>query len=252
MRAENLKHKSQDELARNLAFSLAEYEGKNSLVIISEDSRQSNTFQKGAGVTTRSMNDILTLMKRRTFSESTASKISSGLTTNENYTQGETEAICRIQKFWRSRIPKLKQHREYMRSPKAKAIEFFIRLSSRRAAPVAFKALLVTRGVTLHLKFPKLREMIAEQHNITMSCLINTEIPDQLSETLDDALQLNSQANETLKAATDHMSEEHLRVLTSEESLRDTLNFVEKAIGDIERGIERVRRLIDEISATHS
>lgn len=239
MRADHLKHKTQNELAQNLALSLAKYEGKNSLVIITEDSRQLNTFQKEAGVTTRSANDILTLMKLDT---------SSNLT-GENYTQAENEAICRIQQFWRSRIPKLKQHREYMQSPDAKVIEFFITLSSRHPTPLSLRALLVTRGVTLHLRLPKLREMIAEQHQTIISCLMDTEIPDQLRETLDEALQLNSRLNETLKSAMDRMSEERLGALISEESLRNTLDSVEKEIGNIERGMDRAKNMIAGVSA---
>lgn len=246
-----MKHKYQEELGQKLAYSLAKYEGKNSLVVISEDSQQLNKFPKRAGVITRSMNDILTLMKRHTFSESAAGNISSGLTTEENYTQAETEAVCRIQKFWRARIPKLKQHREYMQSLEAKVFGFFIALGSRRSAPVAFKALLVTRGVTLQLRFPNFRETIAEQHKTIMSYFINTDLPDQLGEILDDALHLNSQVNEMLKTVMDHMSEERLGALISEESLRDTLDLVEKDIGDIERGIQGARKMIDEVSAYH-
>ena len=249
MRAEHLKHKTEDDLAQKLASSLAEYEGKNSLVIISEDLRQLNKFQKGAGVTIRSMSDIFKLIKHRTISGDPPSTGSSASITDENYTQAETEAVGRIQKFWRSRIPKLKQHREYVQSPEAKAIGFFITLSSRRPTPIAFKALLVTRGVTLHLRFPKLREMIAEQHTIIMKSLMNTEIPDQLGEILDDALQLNTRVNETLMQAMDHMSEDCLLAgpSSSEESLRDLFDSVENTIGEVERGIENVRKIVDEV-----
>lgn len=248
MRADHLKHNNQDELVKNLANSLAEYEGKNPLVIVSEDSRQVNKFPKRAGVKIRSMNDILTQMKRTKISEVTTGENASDLNTDEKNTQAETEAVCRIQKFWRFRITKLKQHREYVQSPQAKVIGFFIALSSRRPTPVAFKALLVTKGVTLHLKFPKLRERIAEQHKAIMSSIMNTEMPDQLGETLDEALRLNSQVNEKLKTAMDHMSEARLSALTSQESLRHTFDFVEKAIGEIERGIQGAKEMIDEVS----
>lgn len=262
MRADHLKYHKQDEREKILANSLAEYEGKNPLVIISEDSQQINRFPKRAGVKIRSMNDILALMKRNTVSEVTIGKSPSDLNTDENYTPAEIEAICRIQKFWRSRIPKLKQHREYMQSPEAKAIEYFIALSSHRPTPVVIKALLVTSGVALYLKFPKLRESIAEQHKAIMSSIMKTEIPDQLGETLDEALRLNGQSNEKLKTAMDHMSEERLEALLAsqeslrdtldlaiQESLRDTFDFVEKALGEIERGIHGVSNMIEEVSA---
>lgn len=247
MRADHLIHNNQDELVKSLAISLAEYEGKNPLVIISEDSRQLNKFPQRAKVKIQSMNDILTRMKRNTFSEVTSDQTSSNLDIDEKYTQAEIEAVCRIQNFWRSRIPKLKQRREYIQSPEAKAIEFFIALSSRRPNSVAFKALLVTRGVALSLGFPKLREKIAEQHKIIMSSIMNTELPDQLGETLDAALRLNSQANEQLKIAMDHMSEERLGPLMSQESLRNSLDLVEKAIGEIEQGIHEAKGMIDEV-----
>ena len=251
MHADHLKHTSQDELVQNLAISFAEYAGKNPLVIISEDSRQLNKFPKRAGVELRSMNDIFTLMQQDAFSEVPTGMISSDLNTNDHYTQVETDAVCRIQRFWRSRIPKLKQHRAYMQTPEAKVIGFFMTLSSRRPTPTAFRALLLTRGVMLHLKFPEFREMMAEQHRTIMSCIMNTEIPDQLGEILDEALRLNSQVNETLKAAIDRMSEERLGALTSQDGLRDTLDFVENAIGDVERGIQGARKMIDDVSSAH-
>ena len=249
MRAVHLKYHNKDELVKNLANSLAEYEGKNPLVIISEDPRQLNKFPKSAGVKMRSMNDILTLMKRKTVSEVTNGKSSSDSNTDENYTLAETEAVRRIQKFWRSRIPKLKQHREYMQSPEAKVIGSFIALSSRRPTSIAIKALLVTRGVALYLRFPKLRESIAEQHKAIMSSIMKTEISDQLSGTLDEALRLNGQVNEKLKTAMDLMSEKRLGALESQESLRDTLDFVEKALEEIEGGIHGVSNMIEEVSA---
>lgn len=252
MHADHLKHNNQDELVQNLAISSAEYAGKNPLVIISEDSRQLNKFPKSAGVKRRSMNDIFTLMKQNTSSAASTGSISSDLNADEKYTQVETEAVCRIQRFWRAWIPKLKQNRAYMQTPEAKAIGFFFTLSSRRPnTPIAYKALLFTRGVTLHLKLPKFREMIAEQHRTIMSSIVNTEIPDQLGEILDEALQLSSQVNEILKAATDRMTEERLSTLTSQESLLDTLDFVENAIGDVERGIQGAGKMIDEVSSPH-
>lgn len=197
------------------------------------------------------MKDILAFMESST-SESAAGKVSTATSTDEEYTPAETEAISRIQRFWRSHIPKVKQHREYMRSPKGQAIQFYIDLSSQHSFPIRSKVVLVSRGVAARLRFPELRDLIAEQHKRTMSCLTNTETPTQLNETLDDAVQSITRLNHLLKEATDHMAEERLGLLSmGEGSLEDTMRLVERLIGDVEQEVEEVRIMIDEIIASH-
>lgn len=195
------------------------------------------------------MKDILALMERPA-SESVAGKIFSVTSTDEKYTPAETEAISRIQRFWRSHIPTVKQHREYMRSSKAQAIQFYIDLSSRHSIPITSRAVLVSRGVAAHLRFPELRDLIAEQHKRTMSCLTNTEVPTQPNETLDDAVQSITRLNHLLKEAMDHMAEERLGLSMSEGNLQDAMRLVERLVGDVERKVEEVKEIIDEIEAS--
>lgn len=258
IRADHLEHKNPDELCQKLPFSFAMYEGKNPLVIVLKDPRQPqpfSKFQNEAGVTTRSMDDVRSLMIRPTSTDTTTGKTSSSTIIDEKYTQAETEAVGRIQIFWRSSIPKVKLRREYMRSAEAQAIQSYIDLGLRHSAPVALRALLVSRGVAAHLRFPVLRDSIAEQRKATMSCVMDAEVFDQSNEILDDALQLVSQLDHSLEKAVEQMSEEHLGRLLSGgmlSNVQDTINFVEKAIENAERGMVKAKKMTDEISGYRS
>ncbi len=202
VRADHLEHKNPDELRQKLPSSFAMYEGKNPLVIVSNDPRQLQSFSKfqnEAGVTTRSMDDVRSLMMRPTSPDTSTGKTSPSTILDEKYTLAETEAVGRIQAFWRSSIPKVKLRREYMLSSEAQAIQFYIDLGSRHSAPIALRTLLVSRGVAAHLRFPVLQDSIVEQHKTTMSCVMDAEVSDQSNETLDDALQLVSRLGHSLE-----------------------------------------------------
>ncbi len=258
VRADHLEHKNPDELGKKLASSFAMYEGKNPLVIVSKDPSRLQSFSKfqnEAGVTTRSMDDVRSLMIRPTSPDTTTGKTSSSTILDEKYTQAETEAVGRIQTFWRSSIPKVKLCREYMLSSEAQAIQFYIGLGSRHSAPVALRALLVSRGVAAHLRFPVLRDSIAEQHKTTLSCVMDAEVSDQSNETIDDALQLVSQLSHSLEKAVEQMSEEHLGKLLSGgilSNMQDAMNLVEKAIEDAEGGMVKARKMTNEMSGYRS
>ncbi len=70
IRADHLEYKNPDELGQKLPSSFAMYEGKNSLIIVSNDPRQSQSFSKfqnEAGVTTLFIDliaDVATLLKK--------------------------------------------------------------------------------------------------------------------------------------------------------------------------------------------
>jgi len=254
VRADHLEHKNPDELGQKLPSSFAMYEGKNPLVIVSKDPRQSQSFSKlqnEAGVKTCSMDDVRSLMIHPTSPNTTTGKTSSSTILDGKYTQAETQAVGRIQIFWRSSIPKVKLRREYMRSSEAQAIQLYIDLGSRHSAPVALRALLVSRGVAAYLRFPVLRDSIAEQHKTTMSCVMDAEVSDQSNETLGDALQLVSQLSNSLEKGVEQMSEEPLGKLLSGGMLpnvQDAMDFVEKAIEDAEEGMLKAKKMIDEMS----
>lgn len=258
VRADHLEHKNPDELGQKLPSSFSMYEGKNPLVIVLKDSRQPqpfSKFQNKAGVTTRSMDNVCSLMIRPTSTDTTTGKTSSSTVLDEKYTQAETEAVCRIQIFWRSSIPKVKLRREHMRSPEAQAIQFYIDLGLQHSAPVALRALLVSRSVAAQLRFPVLRYSIAEQHKTTMSCVMDAEVSDQSNETLDDAMQLVSQLDHLLEKAVEQMSEKHLGKLLSGgmlSNVQDAMNFVEKAIEDAERGVAKAKKMTDEMRYSKS
>jgi len=254
IRADHLEHKNPDELGQKLPSSFAMYEGKNPLVIVSNEPRQSQSFgkfQNEAGVTTCSMDDVRSIMIHPTSPDTTAGKTSSSTILDEKFTQAETKAVGRIQNFWRSSIPKVKLRREYMRSSEAQAIQLYIDLGSRYSAPVALRALLVSRGVAAYLRFPVLQDLVAEQHKITMSYVMDADVSDQSNETLGDALQLVSQLSCSLEKAVEQMSEEVLGKLLSGgmlPNIQDAMDFVEKAIEDTEKGILKAKKMIDEVS----
>lgn len=245
-RADHLEHKTLGELGQKLPPSFAMYEGKNPLIIVSNDPRQIEPFgklQNQAGVTYRSMDDVRSLIMLSPSFNTSTGNTSPSTVLDEKYTQAETEAVGRIQAFWRSSIPKVKLRREYMLSPEAQAIQFYMDLGSRHSAPIAFRALLVSRAVAAHLKIPGLQDSVAELHKTVMSCIMDAdaEVSDQSNEKLDDALQLLGRLGHSLGEAVERMSEENLGKLSE---MQDVIDLVEKAIRDAEGGMTEAKELM--------
>lgn len=232
------------------------YEDKNLLVIVSRDLSKdlhqknlSSKFRKEAGVTTRSIDDVHSLMIRSTL-DNTAGK-TPDITVDEKYAKVEIEAASRIQIFWRSIVPKFKLRQQYIMSPKAQAIQFYIDMGLRHSAPIELRALLVSRGVEAHLRLPILRDSITEQRKATMSCVIDGEISDQSSQILDNALQMISQLDHSLDTAVEGMSEGNLGKFLSRgmlSNVQGAMKVMEKTIKDVEEGVVKVRDMITGLS----
>jgi hypothetical protein len=65
----------------------------------------------------------------------------------DQYSTREIEAVTTIQRFWRSRFPKLQVTRTFKQRPEAQAAAFFIALGAQECATVATRAILVSQGV---------------------------------------------------------------------------------------------------------
>ena len=232
------------------------YEDKNPLVIVSRDLSKdlhpknlSSKLRKEAGLTTRSLDDVHSLMIRSEVDSAVSE--TPDMVVDEKYTKVEIEATNRIQTFWRSSIPKFKLRQQYLTSSKAQAIQFFVDMGLRHSTPIGLRALLVSRGVEARLRLPILRDSITEQHRATMSCVVGVEISDQSSEILDNALQLISLLDHSLDTAVEQMSEENLGKLLSRGMLSNVENAVkstEKTIKDVEEGLAKVKDMITGLS----
>lgn len=253
MNSDGLIHFFPHELGNKLVSSFATYDGKDGLVIVGNDPHsplQFSKYPRHKEVAHLSMDDIRSSVARlRSTNDITQSEISSSMS-HDDYTQEEVKAAGRIQYFWRSRIPKVKQRRQHMLSAEARAVQFYIDMGSRCAAPVALRGLLISRAATAYLKLPHLQTSIAEMQANAMSQVMEVEVSNQLDEKFDIVVRLLKNLEKSSETAVDLISEDKLaRNLTAGAILKvkNSLKTVEKSIESVEAGLLKAKTMIEEM-----
>ena len=87
------------------------------------------------------------------------------------YTEGMYNAIVRIQKKWRARLPLLKKRREYLATQEAQTIQKYIDLGNGRTKPIQFRALLVEEAPKLTRFYQAQRQRSDNFHGEVMQAL---------------------------------------------------------------------------------
>ena len=169
----------------------------------------------------------------------------------DQYSTREIEAVTTIQRFWRSRFPKLLVTRTFKQRPEAQAAAFFITLGEQKCAKVATRAILVSQGVNLHLKLATAQDTLCELRKRTIACVDDARVPIDQFDSLDDVLERLRRVDGMLRDATERMSREHLAGQIERGSLaelrkvlRDVESVVEKAEDEMRGG----RVVVDSIS----
>ena len=170
----------------------------------------------------------------------------------DQYSTREIEAVTTIQRFWRSRFPKLRVTRTFKQSLEAQAAAFFITLGAQKCAKVATRAILVSQGVNLHLKLATAQDTLCGLRKRTIACVDDARVPIDQFDSLDDVLERLRHVDGMLRDATESMSNEHLAgqiergsLAELRKMLRDVESVVEKAEDEMMSGREVVDRICE-------
>ncbi|OCL09185.1 hypothetical protein AOQ84DRAFT_221144 [Glonium stellatum] len=245
VRADYLRHNTLEELCTKLTHSFAVYGDKNSLIVITRTGQPHvfSGFLKKLGVETISMDFFYSLRP----TEPLAGHPATSASNTDQYSTREIEAVTTIQRFWRSRFPKLRDTRTFKQTPEAQAAAIFIALGAQKCVTVATRAILVSQGVNLHLKLATAQNTLCELQKQTITCVNDARVPIDRFDLLDDVLERLRHVDGMLRDAAERMSREHLAGQIERGSLaelrkvfRDIESVVEKAEDEMRRGREVV------------
>lgn len=183
--------------------------------------------------------------------KSSAGHTATSASNTDQYSTREIEAVTTIQRFWRSRFPKLRVARTFKQRPEAQAAAFFITLGAQKCAKVATRAILVSQGVDLHLKLATAQDTLCELRKRTIACVDDARVPIDQFDSLDDVLKRLRHVDGMLRDATEIISTEHL----AEQIERGSLAGLRKVLKDVESVVEKAedemrggRVVVDSIS----
>lgn len=250
-------------MIQRLAPPLLKHNSKDALIVIVKDRTKGLYFsnlEDQPGVKTVPFDQLRSNVPDAGDANASAADPSPSTSTEapqQEYTAAETEAITRIQRSWRSCYRKIKDRRSYMQRPEARAIAHFISLGAQCPATlsfidkVAFRALLISKGVLTSLKLADARDTLSKLHKDAMTCAEEVEISTELFASVDDVLHRNRDVETLLKNVEEKTSEEYLTDLVREgvlSVLETQMKDVEKTLVQAEELMLQARKMLDTVS----
>lgn len=251
------------EMLQGLAPPLLKLNSKDALIVIVKDRTKGLYFsnlEDQPGVKTVPFDQLRSNVPDAGNANVSAADPSPSTSTDapqQEYTVAETEASTKIQRSWRSCYRKIKDRRSYMQRPDARAITHFISLGAQCPATlsfvdkVAFRALLISKGVSTSLKLAGAREALSKLHRDAMTCAEEVEISTELFASVDDVLHRNRDVEALLKNAEEKISEEYLGGLVKEgvlSVLETQMKDIEKTLVQAEEIMLQARKMLDTVS----
>ena len=244
-------YKNIDELGEKLARSYARYNKKDCLQVTLSEPGQMLGFASLAGkpgVITLGLSALQTasVPEGSELRNDTVEQDSS----DDGYSQKETEAVSKIQVFWRTRISHLRRHRQYLRTIKAQLISKHIALYKLCSAALPIRACLLSEGVEVHLSLTSAREKLAASRKKIMVCVMKIEASDDQAEILQDLMHEAAQAETRLRDVAASMSEEVLMEVLKENdivSIQGILEDMRSAVQEAEEVIASTHEAVKKL-----
>ena len=261
VKAFQLKSRTPGSLIYNLAPSLAKYNGKDALLVVIKDRKNSHAFSN-----LEHQHDVETIPFNQLCPQAPAvietSNHQCALPNStdggqEHYSAAETDAVTRIQRLWRSCSSKIERRRSYVSTHEHRAIARLFNSSTHCPATTALgdqkaiRKLLVLQGVSLSLRLLASQEILSNLQTDSMAFIENVEVSLGMLESVDIALGRSREAEALLNEAERELSDERLDELVKcglLHNVEDSMEKAEAALVKAEKYLKESREILDALS----
>jgi len=261
VRAHHLRSRSYVELNQQLALAFTKYNGKDNLVVVVKDPTRVSALaclKRQPGVKMVPFQQLFPPTQVAVADTSAGIPSDSPTTGQEmQYSPEETEAINKIQRFWRFYSIRLSKNRTHMLLPKSQAISRFVQLCTQIPPTIgvphqiAIRALLFTEGVALCLKLDTVQVAARKLQKDAIECVEHVEIAEGIDEAVDRILSGSREVDALVEEVKGMLSEDALVSLLRQGNLLDVQRVcreVDSMLQEAEVMIARTRISIGRLS----
>lgn len=232
VRAHHLRSRSYVELNQQLALAFTKYNGKDNLVVVVKDPTRVSALaclKRQPGVKMVPFQQLFPSPTQTAATDIPVGTVlmSSPISPKMQYSPKETEAIIKIQRFWRFYSIRLSKNRTHMLLPKSQATSRFVQICTQIPPAIevrhqiAIRGRLFTEGVALCLKLDALHVAARKLQKEAMECVEHVEIAEGIDEAVDKFLSGSREVDALVDNAKGMLSDDALVSLLRQGNLLD-------------------------------